>query len=183
MYCTSLDMCSNLYAHFLYTLKYRSYYPPGAEQISDNRLFGMFHSKTDDHNKDVIMRSMAKVDGVVQVVFAMMALGMGVDFIGLTSMIHYGAPGVLMTISRRVVEQEEVNHQHPPSTEHPPIWKDMSNPCNAEVAAIRRYLENTVDCRRYLLLSYFDPVVANKLDCRDKSSCCDNCRSALRSCQ
>ena len=92
VYCRSLDMCSNLYAHFLYTLGDKSYHPPGAEQISDNRLFGMFHSKTDDHNKDVIMHSMTKEDGVVRVVFATMALGMGVNFAGLNTIIHYGAP-------------------------------------------------------------------------------------------
>ena len=41
-----------------------TYYPPGAERISDDRLFGMYHSKTDDHNKDVIMKSMNQLDGV-----------------------------------------------------------------------------------------------------------------------
>ena len=175
VYCRSLDMCSNLYAHFLYTLKDKSYYPPGAEQISDNRLFGMFHSKTDDHNKDVILRSMAKADGVVRVVFATMALRMGVDFVGLTSTIHYGAP---RCVDDCFQESGRAGRGGEPSTStiywapsDAPIRKDMSNPHNVELAAIRRYLENTVDCRRYVLLSYFDPVVANKLDRRDKSSC------------
>ena len=94
---------------------------------------------------------------------------------------------VLMTISRKVVEQEREGE---PSTStvywapsDAPIRKDMSNPRNAKVAAIRRYLENTVDCCRYLLLLHFDPVVANKLGRRDKTVCCHNCQSALRSCQ
>ena len=43
VYCRSLNMCSDLYAHFLYELQDKSYYPLDAEQISDNRLFGMFH--------------------------------------------------------------------------------------------------------------------------------------------
>ena len=92
VYCHSLNMCSALYAHFLYTLGDKSYYPPGAEQKSDNRLFGMYNSKTDDHNKEVMLKSMNQLDGVVRVVFATMALGMGVDFKGLTCTIHYGAP-------------------------------------------------------------------------------------------
>ncbi len=33
-------------------------------------MFGMYHSKTDDHNKDVIMQGMAKADGTIRVVFA-----------------------------------------------------------------------------------------------------------------
>ena len=85
-------MCSALYGHFHYSLGDKSYYPSGAECKSDNWLFGMYHSKTDEHNKQVIMTSMSKQDGVVRVVFATMALGMGVNFSALTSTIHYGAP-------------------------------------------------------------------------------------------
>ena len=70
-----------------------SYYPPlGAERIASNRLIGMFHSATVGHNKEVIMKSMVKPDGTVLVVFATIALGMGVDFVGLNTILHYGAP-------------------------------------------------------------------------------------------
>ena len=62
------------------------------EQVSDNRLFAMFHSCTDEHNKRVVMSSLSQADGVVRVVFATMALGMGVDFKSLDYVIHYGAP-------------------------------------------------------------------------------------------
>ena len=99
-------MCSALYAHFLYTLGDKSYYPPGAEQISDNRLFGMYHSKRDDHNKDVIMKSMNKLDGVVRVVFATMALGMRVNFKDLTCTIQLLDPWI------SIEQEEEVNIHH-----------------------------------------------------------------------
>ena len=62
------------------------------EQVSDNRLFAMFHSCTGEHNKWVVMSSLSRADGVVRVVFATMALGMGVDFKSLDYVIHYGAP-------------------------------------------------------------------------------------------
>ena len=68
-----------------------SYYPSGAVEISDNRLFGMFHAQTPQHDKDVILSSMQK-DGIVRVVFATVALGMGVNFVGLNRVIHYGTP-------------------------------------------------------------------------------------------
>ncbi len=32
VYCRSLDMCADLYAHFLYTLGDMAYYPSGAKQ-------------------------------------------------------------------------------------------------------------------------------------------------------
>ncbi len=65
---------------------------PGSPKLSDFRLFGMYHSKTPQHNKDVVITSLTNVDGVVRVVFATMALGMGIDCVGLTQTIHYGAP-------------------------------------------------------------------------------------------
>ena len=81
IYCKSLNMCADLYAHFMYELGSMSYYPPGAEEIANNRLFGMYHSSTSPHNKAVILKSMAALDGTTRVVFATNALGMGVHFV------------------------------------------------------------------------------------------------------
>ena len=86
-------MCEDLFAHFSYSLgEANSYFPPYAEHISDNRLYGMFHAKTPDHNKEAILKSMLDRNGVVCVVFCTVALGRGVNFAGLNSIIHYGAP-------------------------------------------------------------------------------------------
>lgn len=60
----------------------------------------MYHLKTDEHNKEVIM---GKLDGVVRVVFATMALGMGVNFSGLTC--TTGVPVLWTTTSKRVAEE------------------------------------------------------------------------------
>ena len=92
IYCRSLNMCAELYAHFLYVLGEKSYYPQGAPELCENRLFAMFHSSTLKHNKDVVLRNMIEESGVVRIVFATTALGMGVNFVGLYSTIHYGAP-------------------------------------------------------------------------------------------
>ena len=50
----------------------------------------MFHSNTPPHNK-VILQSMQKEDRIVCVVFATMVLGMGVNFVTLNTIYHYGA--------------------------------------------------------------------------------------------
>ena len=52
----------------------------------------MYHSGTADHNKDVIVRSMSDANGVVRVVFATVALGMGVNLAVFNKIVHYGAP-------------------------------------------------------------------------------------------
>ena len=82
IYCRSLNMCSDLYAFFLSCLGDESYYPSDAIKISDNRLFGMYHASTPSHNKEVILNNMQKADGIVRVVFATVALGMGVNLVG-----------------------------------------------------------------------------------------------------
>ena len=69
VYCRSLNLYSSLYFFFLSNLGSESYYPSGAVEISDNRLFGMFYAQTPQH-KDAILSSMQKEDGIVWVVFA-----------------------------------------------------------------------------------------------------------------
>ena len=86
VYCQSLDMCSSIYADFHFELG-----DACAAHLSD-RLFGMFHSNTPQHNKDIILQSFLKPDGIVRVVFATIALGMGVNLQDVNCIVHYGAP-------------------------------------------------------------------------------------------
>lgn len=140
----------------------------------------MFHSLTPVHNKEVILASMGKEDGIVRVVFATTALGMGVNFAGLNRTFHYGAP--------RAIEdyfQESGRAGRSPGTlAKSTIWwkpadaalhKDLSKPMDAERAAVRHYLENCSECRRYQLLKYFDPSLLSTLKSRDPLLCCDVC--------
>ena len=182
VYCRSLNVCSALYAHFLFELKEKSYYPIGSQEISDNRIFGMYHSNTPPHNKEVILSSMCKVDGIVRVVFATSALGMGVDFAGLNTTIHYGAPRTVDEYFQESGRAGRNEQQLATSTIYwspsdVPNRKDMSKSQNVEMAVMRRYLKNDTVCRRYFLLSYFDESLARSLPSRDPLSCCDNCKN------
>ena len=56
VYCQTLDMCADLYAHFQYELGESSYYPSSSPHLSEHRIFGMFHACTPQHNKEVIFR-------------------------------------------------------------------------------------------------------------------------------
>ena len=42
------------------------------------KLFGMYHPGTNDYIKDIVMKSLADAWGKLRIVFAMVALGMGV---------------------------------------------------------------------------------------------------------
>ena len=52
----------------------------------------MYHSNTPQHNKEVILSSLNKSAGVVRVLFATIALGMGVNLQEVNTIIRYGAP-------------------------------------------------------------------------------------------
>ena len=172
-------MVADLYAHFHYKLGDNSYYPEGAEHISANRLFGMYHATTSTHNKKVIQKSMKDAQGVVRIVFATIALGMGVNMIGVNTVWHYGAPSSLDDYmqesgwggrggdkTKSVVSLKPVDA---------PLHRDLTAGSNAAVAAVRHYLENTSECRRVQLLRYFD-LVHTPGSC-DPVTCCDVCSS------
>ena len=90
VYCRTLMICADLFFRFSYETGKSQYYPPSAPELSENRLFGMFHASTPQHSKDVIMESLQ--DCHVRVVFASVAMGMGIDLQAVDTIIHYGTP-------------------------------------------------------------------------------------------
>lgn len=174
-------MCADLYAHFLYELGSLSYYPPGVDEVASNRLFGMYHSSTSPHNKAVILKSMAVPDGTIRVVFATNALGMGVHFSGVNTVIHYGAPnsldGYFQESGRMGRNGEQATSTIYWCPGDAPKYNKLKNQHMEEVVAVRSYLENTEDCRRSQLLTYFEQV--NKQKQSLNPLCCDVCKDKL----
>ena len=158
----------------LHELQEASYYPRDSERISDNRLFGMFHSSTCQHNKDIILKSLHVADGVVRVVFATVALGMGIHLQHVNTVIHYGAPHSLEDYFQESGRAGR-SGEDAVSTIY---WKPVDCPMRKqpttlqdhELIAVRRYLENGTACRRQWLLDYFDFHLHTKA-----GRCCDNC--------
>ena len=62
-------ICADQFSGFSYEMRRSQYYPPSAPELSENRLFGMFHASTPQHSKDVIMGSLQDCHGTVRVVF------------------------------------------------------------------------------------------------------------------
>ncbi len=74
-----------------------------------NRLFGMFHAQTTDHIKAHIISSMSQACGTVRVVFATVALGMGVNFVNLNHKLLYTMEHqVVLTITFKKVAAQDV---------------------------------------------------------------------------
>ena len=157
----TLDVCADLYAYFHYELGDQSYYPPGAERISDNRPFGMFHASTPQHNKDVILSSLSKPDGVVRVVFATVALRMGINLQDINTVIHYGAPSSIEDYFQESGRGGRSGQQACSIVYWKPVdcrvRKKIQSARDQKVADVRKYLESVDFCHRQWLLHYFDP--------------------------
>ena len=92
MYCKSQKDCGKLFRHFKYVLGDKAYYPLNVAQVSENRLFGMYHHNTLKKHQEMVMNSLFSPDGVCRVVFASTALGMGINVRDIRNVVHYGPP-------------------------------------------------------------------------------------------
>ena len=172
------SLCLQVFAQYQYELGERSYYAPGSPHLSEYRLFGMFHADTSHHNKDVILQSLLHPDGVVRVVFATVALGMGVNLKGVNTIIHYGAPrsveDYFQESGRGGRSGEDAVSTVYWKPHNCPISKNPVTLRERELIAVRRYLENTELCRRRWLLDHFDVKVGTAVQ-----QCCDVCSNTV----
>ena len=177
VYCRTLPLIGDLFDHFSAELEGDQYYPPGAPDLCKHRLFAMYHAKTPERSKVVVTKSLLDPVGVVRVVFASVALGMGVDLKGVTTIIHYGAPSCIEDYfqasgraGRGGESSKSIVYWAPSDC---PMTKEPSTAYQREVNDVRQYVENSTECRRKLLLKYFDPDSAQCGD--DPVMCCDVC--------
>ena len=175
IYCRTLNSCADLFATFQEYMGKEQYYPDGASEISDNRLFGMYHASTTKHNKEVILKSICQADGVVRVVIATIALGMGVDMKNVNTIIHYGAPRSIDDYFQECGRGGRSGEQCISTVfwkpAEAPMYKKPANSSQSDIVAVRQYLTNSTVCRRKWLLDYFDQKPTHvRLD-----MCCDIC--------
>ena len=130
-------------------------------------IFAMFHSNILKHNVDVILKSMIQPHGIVRVVFATIAIGMGVNLCGVNRVIHYGAPLSINDYfqesgrgGRSGEDAQSIMYWQPVDC---PVRKKPISTHDHEVIAVRKYLENTATCRRVWLLSYLEPALKNNV--------------------
>ena len=87
-----LPWCGRAYKLFESILHERQYDPEEGPFIPENRLFGQFHAPQTDKMKETILKQLCSQDSKCRVVFATMALGMGVNIPSVKEVIHIGPP-------------------------------------------------------------------------------------------
>ena len=90
-----LRWCSFAYKFFEFVLGRNQYYQEDVPAIPENRLFAQFHAAQTIQMKNEILRQMCSAKSVVRVIFATIAIGMGVDVPNIRQIIHISPPGTV----------------------------------------------------------------------------------------
>ena len=104
-----LKWCGFGYKIFESVLGSSQYYPKGSLPIPENRLFAQFHSPQTSQMKDEILKQLCSEESRIRVIFATVALGMGVDIHNIRN-IHITPPYTKL-ISRRLAGLGEMDNQ------------------------------------------------------------------------
>lgn len=127
--------------------------------MAANRLFGMYHSGTNEGVKAVVMESLSDPAGKIRAVFATIALGMGINLADVNTVIHYGAPRSLEDYFQECGRGGRTGKQAFSTIywcpRDAPKYKDILEHRKLELTLVRSYLENTFVCRRKQLIEYF----------------------------
>ena len=85
-------LCGFAHKLFEHILGTEQYFPPGSASIPSNRLFVQFHAPQTTEMKEKMLKQLCSGKGVVHVVFATFAIGMGVEITDIRNIIHIGRP-------------------------------------------------------------------------------------------
>ena len=147
---------------------YTNYNPQGPND-DRNRLFDMFHMKTDDNVKDSICASYQDPKGSTRVVLSSTSFSMGLDVKNVDTVIHYGPPNDVddyLQESGRAGRNPEIQC-------HAILLKYKRCLGSPNISNIMKEYVKTMKCRRQLLLSVFD---TDKEEKHAHHLCCDNCK-------
>lgn len=84
----SLKWCGFAFKFFEKQLGNEQYYPLEAEALPENRLFAQYHAPQTSGMKDQILKELALPASKVRIIFATVAMGMGVDIPSIRCVIH-----------------------------------------------------------------------------------------------
>ena len=134
---------------------------------SDNRIFEMYHQKTDDEVKEMIVEPFQDSDGTIRVCLSSTSFSMGVDVKGVNTIVHYGACNDLddyLQESGRAGRQAD-------EQSHAIVMKYKQCLGSKNITLGMKDFITTKSCRRKLLLKPFTDESPKSGD----HNCCDNC--------
>lgn len=174
-----LRWCGFAFKFFERQLDDEQYYPSCADALPENRLFAQYHAPQTTAMKEQILRELSSSTSKVKVVFATVAMGMGVDIPSIRHVIHVGPP---RTVREYLQETGRAGRDGKQSTatlyynnrdiakNREGMSKDIRNFCRLEGTCLRKFLLNSLDakypdtkCIGHLCCSYCE----SECDCND----------------
>jgi hypothetical protein len=74
-----LKWCVFAYKLFESIIGKAQYHPPGSDPIPERRIFAQYHAPQTSAMKEMILNQVKSMSSTIRVIFATVALGMGVD--------------------------------------------------------------------------------------------------------
>ncbi|XP_028418840.1 mediator of RNA polymerase II transcription subunit 34-like [Dendronephthya gigantea] len=167
-----LRLCGFAYKLFEHVLGSQQYFPVNSLPIPSNRLFAQFHSPQTNQMKEEILKQLCSKCSVVRVVFATIAIGMGVDIPDIRQIIHVVPP---CSMKAYFQETGRAGRDGKPSLaclyyNNPDIAKNRQ----AMNDDMRNYCSNASICLGKLLLNSLD---AEQIVCmKPLHICCSVCK-------
>ena len=168
-----LKWCGFAYKYFESHLAQQQYYPSNAASLPENRLFAQYHAPQTSTMKDQILTELASPTSKVRVIFATIAMGMGVDIPSIRYIIHVGPP---RTVREYFQETGRAGRDGKLSTAV--LYynnSDIAKNREGMTDDIRTFCKLDNDCLRKFLLNCLDAADVNLKTVGHL--CCSHCKS------
>ncbi|KAK2546801.1 putative ATP-dependent DNA helicase Q1, partial [Acropora cervicornis] len=169
-----LRWCGFAFKFFERHLGSEQYYPSNAQPLPENRLFAQYHAPQTSAMKDQILKELSSAVSKVRVVFATVAMGMGVDIQSIRTVIHAEPP---RTVREYFQETGRAGHDgklahavlyynnHDIAKHREGMSNNIRNFCRLEDGCLRKFLLSCLDAKvpdtkgpSHLCCSYWESV-------------------------
>ena len=168
----NLKWCGFAYKLFDKTLGDNQYYPNDADHVPENRTFAQYHAPQTTKMKEQILKELTSPKSKIRVVFATIAIGMGVDIPSIRHIIHIGPPSTVREYMQETGRAGRDGH----------LSTAVLFYNNADIAVNRKKIADEIreycclqdECMRKYILQCLDSELPDH-EISNKSLCCSNC--------